>query len=60
MNTAFESIITLIISNGYDALMLLLVCVQTWIAADALRPKKTATIHPIGLVNKRRTSNKTH
>ena len=43
----------LVLKHGYDALMLLLVCCQTWVAVVALRPAKLARVYPLNLVNKK-------
>ena len=56
MSTAINYVGALMLTYGYDALMLLLVCSQTLIAAIALRPAKPARIYPLRLINKKRTN----
>ena len=54
MIALFNNILLLIQSYGYDALMLLMVCCQTWLAAIALRPSKPAKFYPLRLITTKR------
>lgn len=56
MSIAINYVGSLILTYGYDALMLLLVCCQTLVAAIALRPVKPARIYPLRLINTKRTN----
>jgi hypothetical protein len=54
MSALLNYILLLIQSYGYDALMLLLVCCQTWLAAITLRPSKPARTYPLRLITTKR------
>ena len=50
MSVILDKLVAFALLHGYDALMLLLVCLQTFIGAMALRPKKLTRVYPLRLI----------
>lgn len=50
MSVILDKFVAFALLHGYDALMLLLVCLQTLIGAVALRSKKLARVYPLRLI----------